>query len=96
MEAPGIAYSAKGGLLSWKNEGGPIESNSNDGKRSEWCNFLRIGDTVQLVPANGQETLLQFSKQFGKQSIEQRLFGISSKNRPLGSEPTVICEYTFD
>jgi len=96
MEAPGIAYSAKEGSLSWKNEGGPIESNSNDGKRSEWCNFLRIGDTVQLVPVDGQETLLRFSEHFGKQSTEQRVFGISLKNRPLGSEPTVICEYTFD
>ena len=35
--------------------------NSNDGKRSEWCDFLQVGDTVQLIPryANIALTLLQ-------------------------------------
>ena len=31
--------------------------NSNDGKRSEWCEFLRAGDQVQIVPASHTELL---------------------------------------
>ena len=90
------------GILRWLNEEGPTACNSNDGKRSEWVNFLRAGDTVQLVPANGQDSLLQFSRQFAKQSVEEeddrnsiRVFGISSQGRPMGSEPEVVCEYRF-
>lgn len=98
MEAPGVSFtgssSNKNGLLCWKNKDGPTECNSNDGKRSEWCNFLRKGDQVQLVPRNGQETLLQFSKQFAKQS--PRVFGISTQGRPMGSEPECVCEWKFD
>ena len=85
------------GLLRWLNEEGPIACNSNDGKRSEWVNFLRKDDTVQLVPANGQGALLQFTKHFGEQSTGEensiRVFGISNQGRPMGSEPAVVCEW---
>lgn len=100
MEAPGVTFgsSSQGkGLLCWSSDGGPTECNSNDGKRSEWVNFLRKGDTVQLVPTDSQETLLQFSKQFGEQqSTTPRVYGISSHGRPMGSEPEVVCEYRFE
>ena len=79
MEAPGISFcsSAGGtttvrsrGILRWVNEEGPEACNSNDGKRSEWVNFLRTGDTVQFVPMDGQDSILRFSKRFGISTVE--------------------------
>lgn len=74
MEAPGVVFGSSAGsqsvgsrgILRWINEGGPEACNSNDGKRSEWVNFLRKDDTVQLVPMDGQDSILQFSRRFGK------------------------------
>ncbi len=78
-EAPGISFCASAGgtttvrsrgILRWVNEEGPEACNSNDGKRSEWVNFLRTRDTVQLVPMDGQDSILRFSKRFGISTIE--------------------------
>jgi len=112
MEAPGVSFgysgssntsSNRGGLLHWTDANGPRACNSNDGKRSEWVNFLRLGDTVQLVPTNGQESILQFVQRYGSQQptsnvdddallmSSTRIFGISSHGRPMGSEPEVVC-----
>ena len=114
MEAPGVSFgysgssttsSNRGGLLHWTDANGPRACNSNDGKRSEWVNFLRLGDTVQLVPTNGQESILQFVQRYGSlQSTSNvdddallisstKIFGISSHGRPMGSEPEVVCEW---
>eukprot|EP00584_Thalassiosira_punctigera_P020000 CAMPEP_0172571224 /NCGR_PEP_ID=MMETSP1067-20121228/130549_1 /TAXON_ID=265564 ORGANISM="Thalassiosira punctigera, Strain Tpunct2005C2" /NCGR_SAMPLE_ID=MMETSP1067 /ASSEMBLY_ACC=CAM_ASM_000444 /LENGTH=280 /DNA_ID=CAMNT_0013363503 /DNA_START=63 /DNA_END=902 /DNA_ORIENTATION=+ len=112
MEAPGVWFGGDGdrngsdgnvpakterGFLRWINEDGPTACNSNDGKRSEWVNFLRKEDTVQFVPGDGQNTLLHFRKRFGEQSdagkhdeASIRVFGISSQGRPMGSEPEVV------
>jgi hypothetical protein len=91
MEAPGILFdtsNGKGGILRWENPRGPIECNSNDGKRSEWASFLRKGDTVQLLPFNVNEAVLSAVK-------SDSIFGVSSEGRPLGSEPQVICQWTL-
>ena len=56
-------------------------SNSNDGKRSEWIDFLQVGDTVQLVPLNVSRVL--------RESKFQRLIGVRRIGRPLGSDPIV-------
>mmetsp|Transcript_8869 Transcript_8869/g.14630 ORF Transcript_8869/g.14630 Transcript_8869/m.14630 type:complete len:288 (+) Transcript_8869:118-981(+) len=107
MEAPGVGYgnsseSNSKGVLRWLDEGGPTACNSNDGKRSEWVNFLRRQDTVQLLPHDGQDTLLEFYKRYGlsSSSIDEdetgstsRIFGISNEGRPMGSEPAVVCEW---
>ena len=63
MEAPGVLFDMNGssGVLRWEKEGGPIECNSNDGKRSEWVNFLRAGDTVQLLPFDVDDTILSMT-----------------------------------
>lgn len=103
MEAPGVKYGEEindkhshyKGTLRWEEEGGPTVCNSNDGKRSEWVNFLRVGDTVQLVPTSGQDVLMAFAK---KSDIENeirpiRIFGVSLEGRPIGSEPEVLCEW---
>lgn len=77
MEAPGISFGRSNagsvgavgssrGILRWINEEGPEACNSNDGKRSEWVNFLRTGDTVQLVPTDGQSTIMRFIERYGK------------------------------
>lgn len=91
MEAPGVLLDisdGKRGIMRWEKPGGPIECNSNDGKRSEWANFLRRGDTVQLLPFNVEEAILSAVK-------TDRIFGVSSKDRPLGSEPEVICQWSL-
>lgn len=44
MPAPGVGIDTSDGVWLVR------EANSNDGKRSEWAEFLRRGDQVQLVP----------------------------------------------
>ena len=56
-------------------------SNSNDGKRSEWADFLAVGDTVQLVPYDVTKVLLE--------SPFHRLVGVRRLGRPLGADPIV-------
>lgn len=106
MEAPGVYYGETDffrddmfdnkGILQWNTEGGATTSNSNDGKRSEWVNFLRVGDTVQLVPSSPQDSLLEFVKKFdfyGEGGKCVRVYGINFEGRPMGSEPVVVCEW---
>mmetsp|Transcript_33152 Transcript_33152/g.49399 ORF Transcript_33152/g.49399 Transcript_33152/m.49399 type:complete len:316 (-) Transcript_33152:120-1067(-) len=106
MEAPGVKYGEKiaqengkeshfTGTLRWEKEGGPMVCNSNDGKRSEWVNFLRVGDTVQLVPMSGQDVLMAVAEKSGSDNEIRpiRIFGISLEGRPMGSEPEVLCEW---
>ena len=96
MDAPGTLFGSsndptnENGIVRWTKEDA-WSSNSNDGKRSEWINFVRTDDTVQLVPKDGPETLLNFIR-YSSQS-NPRVFGISSKGRPLGSEPAVVCTF---
>jgi hypothetical protein len=93
MEAPGVLFdmSGKSGNLRWDKEGGFTECNSNDGKRSEWVNFLRAGDTVQLLPFDVDDAILSITA--ASEGSYDRIFGVSSKNRPLGSEPEVVCKW---
>jgi hypothetical protein len=78
MEAPGIELVSN--KLRWLSDDWK-ECNSNDGKRSEWVAFLRPKDTVQLLPDEDWR------------SWELPVWGVSSRGRPLGSEPAVICEW---
>ncbi len=102
MEAPGISFEPSNnnvndeerGILRWDAEGGPFVCNSNDGKRSEWVNFLRIGDNVQLLPHFEEEAIMAFVDKFGMDDDDSsRIYGVSSQGRPLGSEPMVICKW---
>ena len=100
MEAPGISFESlsdddERGIIRWEKGGGPLECNSNDGKRSEWVNFLRIGDNVQLLPLCEEGAMMAFLQKFGyeDETCGSRIYGISSKGRPLGSEPMVICRW---
>ena len=95
MEAPGIAYrilehdtvaGTGKGSLHWQGDG-PLDCNSNDGKRSEWVNFLRTGDLVQLLPHCFEDGIMAFEQG------DCPIFGFSSIGRPLGSEPRVVCEW---
>jgi hypothetical protein len=86
MEAPGIELS-QGSVLRWKDPEF-AKCNSNDGKRSEWANFLRPGDQVQLVPAN--HALMAQVIYFAK---AHSVYGVSTRGRPMGSEPIVVCQY---
>jgi hypothetical protein len=78
-----------GGEIHWKKRGPGLDatetteesSNSNDGKRSEWADFLRVGDTVELVPYSPSKVLLK--------SPFQRLIGVRRLGRPLGADPIV-------
>lgn len=98
MEAPGVKFVAADGTLRWQEEGGFVNCNSNDGKRSEWVNFLRKGDTVQMVPFDssiGEDILMEFAKEENTNDYYNcaRVFGISLEGRPMGSEPAVICQW---
>ena len=98
MDAPGVVFdtqqqqrsSPDRAMLTWASAEGPQDCNSNDGKRSEWVNFLRPGDHVQLVPDDPEATLLRFCERFKEPS---RVYGISFAGRPLGSEPAVVCSW---
>ena len=101
MDAIGVKFTDDGtgsdkGILCWEDEGGFIASNSNDGKRSEWCNFLRPGDQVQLVPRNdrtgssGEIALMTFLERFG------HVYGVSAEGRPMGSEPKVVYRWVSE
>ena len=91
----------KDGELFWKKRGpgDPSEtteesSNSNDGKRSEWADFLKVGDTVQLVPYDPL-AILRVSPNDDDDSGESQpptfntLLGIRRAGRPLGADPIV-------
>jgi hypothetical protein len=95
LPAHGVAFrspSSDGdaGELYWKKRGpgsNAMEttdesSNSNDGKRSEWADFLSVGDTVQLVPNNANEVL-------NPDSPFSTLLGVRRIGRPLGADPIV-------
>ena len=84
MEAPGVRL-IDGTTLEW-DSGSPFVSNSNDGKRSEWVNFLRPGDQVQLQPENPLAQALH---------LLPCVYGVSTQGRPLGSEPVVVCRWTL-
>lgn len=87
METPGIVFDGRTGILQWESESGFTDCNSNDGKRSEWVNFLRVGDSVQLRPHRPEQALLCFL------DSGRGIYGVSSAGRPLGSEPVVVCEW---
>jgi hypothetical protein len=97
MEAPGVVLNAESATLQWGSEQGPIACNSNDGKRSEWVNFLRVGDQVQLRPLqiDAQDVLARYANS-NKNPPSSRIFGVSSKGRPMGSEPAVVCEWRIE
>jgi hypothetical protein len=97
MEAPGVVLDAESATLQWESEQGPIACNSNDGKRSEWVNFLRVGDQVQLRPLqlNAQDVLARYANT-NLNPTPSRIFGVSSKSRPMGSEPAVVCEWRIE
>lgn len=87
MEAPGIVLD--GTYLKWESQDGFTACNSNDGKRSEWVNFLRVGDQVQLRPADDPAAtcILDF--------FTDAVYGVSSEGRPLGAEPYVACQFAL-
>ena len=81
MPAPGVALQPVEDSMS-----SPLQlmriANSNDGKRSEWCEFLTVGDQVQLVPADVGTALAAFDT----------LVGITRDGHldvPPGAEPIV-------
>lgn len=80
MEAPGVELVAN--QLQWLSDD-LKECNSNDGKRSEWVAFLRPNDTVQLLPDEDWRVWRELP-----------IWGVSSRGRPLGSEPAVVCKWS--
>ena len=88
MEAPGFVLQQS--KLLWESNQGFIDCNSNDGKRSEWVNFLRPGDQVQLRPKNTEAFITKDC--FGDTVI----YGVSAVGRPLGSEPVVVCKWVLE
>ena len=99
MEAPGVKFTDRGndiGLLEWVHLDGAHKSNTNDGKRSEWVNFLRTGDQVQLIPTSVEDSLVEFIRYSDDREEKCRVFGITTVDRPLGSDPVVLCSFRCD
>ena len=103
MEAPGISLTDKSELV-WSSPEGPRGCQSNDGKRSEWVNFLRPGDQVQLLPNFEKEddsrenTVLRWCNhcsEVAEKDTHRYVYGISSQGRPLGSEPFVVAKWKW-
>ncbi len=83
MPAPGIALSRADGVVQLRRV-----SNSNDGKRSEWCEFLRRGDQVQLVPPTPSAAL-------GASASAPYVVGVRRDGGvPPGAEPVVEAVWT--
>ena len=86
----------EGGELYWKKRGAgknavdttEDSSNSNDGKRSEWADFVVVGDTVQLVPEDTPGVL--------NDSQFMKLFGMRRIGRPRGADPIVERIWVWD
>ena len=82
MPAPGVrvAVGAAGSVALLR------VANSNDGKRSEWCEFLAPEDQCQLVPGNVAAALDRFGP---PRQLSSTCFagGLSepSRNPPLGT-----------
>lgn len=86
MEAPGIYFDEKTGRLSWS------ETQSNDGKRSEWVEFLKVGDQVQLGMRT-KKLLPELLSSMGKgNSLEMSV--VSARDVPKGAEPLVIGSFS--
>lgn len=95
LEAHGVGYrSGSGGELYWEKRDSNSSvrrgsttydsSNSNDGKRSEWADFLVEGDTVQLIPFDASLALTD-----NNASFSNLLVGVRRAGRPLGADPIV-------
>jgi len=59
---------------------------TNDGKRSEWCEYLKAGDEVDLVPLDALAVL---------ESFDGAVIGIRRSGRPLGAEPVTCGAWTW-
>ena len=96
MEAPGVVvvYDAATSSTSspvqirWASPEGYAACNSNDGKRSEWVQYLKEGDQIQLRP-NNVEAILRSA------TLRESIYGITMSGRPLGSEPIVVCKWNI-
>jgi len=80
-DGPGELYWKKRGPGNDPTETTDQSSNSNDGKRSEWADFLVTGDTVQLVPTDATPVL-------GRSRLAV-LYGVRRTGRPKGADPVV-------
>jgi hypothetical protein len=97
LPAHGIAVrpcsSSSSSELYWRKRGPGVDatetteesSNSNDGKRSEWADFLVVGDTVQLVPHEINQVLFNSTTT----TTFTTLLGVRRIGRPLGADPIV-------
>ena len=83
MEAPGIVFDPQTGKLSW------TETQSNDGKRSEWVEFLKVGDQVQLG-VRSMELLPSLQASIGGEGGSLEISVVSARDVPKGAEPRVI------
>ena len=88
MPAPGIEVRPSASATTG---GSPLQllriGNTNDGKRSEWCEFLVKGDTLQIVPGSLETSFAAFDVLVG-------LTRDGDKQVPRGAEPIVEACWT--
>jgi len=68
-----------------------MATNSNDGKRSEWCDFLQCGDCVQLVPRDSTvaNLLLRLALSKNTAGSSVPVVGVRREGLPRGADPVV-------
>ena len=96
MEAPGVhvvknddATSTSSAVqMRWASPEGYTACNSNDGKRSEWVQYLKEDDQIQLRPNNFETTVRSAT-------FRDSIYGVTMLGRPLGSEPIVVCRWNI-
>ena len=87
MDAPGVTFNAEKGQLRWGSQ------NSNDGKRSEWVEFLKPLDQVQLGIVDSK-LLPRLSREMNGEGQITLINVVSAAGVPKGAEPKVVATLT--
>ena len=87
MDAPGVTFNAEKGQLRWGSQ------NSNDGKRSEWVEFLKPLNQVQLGIVD-PKLLPRLSREMNGEGQINLINVVSAAGVPKGAEPKIVATLT--
>ena len=82
MPTPGVSLEELDGFVALRRG----VDNTNDGKRSEWVNFLRVGGEVDILPDDPAAAL---------RAAGGEAWGVQRCGRPMGADPIVERRLTF-
>ena len=82
MPTPGVSLEELDGFVALRRG----VDNTNDGKRSEWVNFLRVGGEVDILPDDPAAAL---------RAAGGEAWGVQRCGRPMGADPIVERRLSF-